>query len=207
MKKREPIWREFSTSEEIRIAVRNVLKGFKLETEFESALISDLIAERHYFCSLKGLRPSKFKKVHVYGEQLQGYFDGIGWHPVSWYRSAGKPPTVRGQISDALRLRIKPLKAPYFQNHRICEYCNSAPSVEIHHEALEWREIMDMIFSEVFASDVDSVMESWDWFNKDEFEIPDGSRIALVFDRIHESAVLKALCKKCHNSTKRRTRA
>jgi len=204
MKKREPIWREFSTQEDIRKAVRKVLEGHKLETDFESTLISDLIAERHYYCSLKGLRPSKFKKVDVYDGQLHGYFDGIGWHPVTWYKSAGKPPTVRDHINDALRRRIRSLKVPYFRSHRICEYCNLVPSVEIHHEAPEWREIMDMIFAEVSAADVDAVMESWNWFHKDEFQIPDGSIIALVFDRIHESAVLKALCKSCHDSTKRR---
>lgn len=204
MKKREPVWREFSTQEDIRKAVRRVLEGHKLETDFESALISDLIAERHYYCSIKGLRPSRFKKVDVYDGQLHGYFDGIGWHPVTWYKSAGKPPTVRDHINNALRRRIKPLKSPYFQSHRTCEYCNLVPPVEIHHEAPEWREIMDMIFAEVSAADVDAVMESWNWFHKDEFQIPGGSRIAVVFDRIHKSAVLKALCKECHDSTKRR---
>ncbi len=203
MKKRAAVWRDFSSQNAIRQAVRAIVDVEPFESDFESDLISDLIFERHYFCSVRRLRPLRFKKT---AEQtpyrFYGYFECIGWQSVSWEKCVRPPPSRRDHIYRALRDRISPIKLSYRRANPICEYCHSAAAVETHHEVPTWANIMDTVFSEATEQDVQDAFAVWDWFNEGSFALPEDNRITHTFDATHRSAVLRALCKPCHDSTK-----
>ena len=55
--------RAFRTFEELKEEVQSVVNARNFDEVFRSDLISDLIAERHCFCSKNGLRPEGFKKT------------------------------------------------------------------------------------------------------------------------------------------------
>ncbi len=203
MNKKSPVWRNFSSQNAIRQAVRAIVDVEPFESDFESELISDLIFERHYFCSVRELRPLRFKKTEEQKPyKFYGYFECIGWHAVSWYKCVQSPPSRRYHIDRALRDRISPIKLSYRRANPICEYCHSAPAVETHHEMPTWVHIMDAVFSEVTEQDIKDAFGAWDWFNEESFAIPEDNRITHTFDANHRNAVLRALCKPCHDSTK-----
>ena len=203
MGKRAPVWRDFSSQDALRQAVRAIVDAEPFESEFESELISDLIVERHYFCSIKGLRPLRFKKTAEQAPyRFYGYFECIRWHSVSWDKCVRPPPSRRDHIDRALRDRISQIKLSYRRANPICEYCHSAPAVETHHELPTWTDIMESIFSEVRERDVQDAFAAWDWFNAESFVLPEDNRMTYAFDAIHRKAVLRALCKPCHDSTK-----
>lgn len=196
-----PIWRTFYTKDALTQEIQNFLAPIALNVEFESQLISDLIAERHYYCSLKGLRPNKFEKragTNVYN--FYGHFDGIGWHRVSWTKAI-TPPSKKDHIETALRGRIIAVKLNYRKKNSICEYCRKAPSEETHHESPEWRDILTALSKEITDEDIDYALSTWDWLKEEYFTISEDSKIISLFDSAHISATLKALCKKCHTAT------
>ena len=100
------LWREFPTQAALRTAIRERVNPKPFDTPFADSLISDLIAERHYFCSLRGLRPASFKKTRENDPyRFWGLFDH-GWHPVSWDSCVSGPPGKRAIIVRALRDRV-----------------------------------------------------------------------------------------------------
>jgi hypothetical protein len=70
-------------------AVRQILDSVSFGEEFESDLIADLIGEKHYYCSVHGIRPTRFRKMPhaTYLYDLQGWFDERHkWQSISWYQ-------------------------------------------------------------------------------------------------------------------------
>jgi hypothetical protein len=133
-------WREFPTKKAVEEAIRGIVTPQSFRIPFESSLISDLVLERHYYCSLRGLRPSRFRKLPGYGTYtFEGDFSGLStpqpfdWHPVSWTKCLAEPPTEWSQIVRAMRDRIEPVKTRYRELHLICETCNLRPTAEVHH--------------------------------------------------------------------------
>lgn len=204
-------WKEFATRTALRDTIRGIVTPKPFGIAFESSLLSDLIVERHYFCSLHGLRPSRFRKLAGYGAYiLQGDFSGlptpepIGWHDVSWTKCLIPPLTNWDRIVRAMRDRCEPIKAQYRKLHPVCEACRSRPSVEAHHRSPTFKEICNSVRQHVSEEDVTGALGGWNWFRRENFTLPEGHRITALFDGLHASAQLEALCRQCHNKTKRR---
>ncbi len=205
---KSPYWRDFIRREDVETAVRALVDAQDFGREFESSLISDLILERHYFCRMHGLRPTVFKLTHEDRPyRFYGFFAEHGWHPVSWTKCLKPPPSKQLIIVAALRNRIEPEKLAFRKSHPICARCGQAASEETHHAAPTFDEITRQVFATVTAADIDTALADWDWFDQKVFAVPEGHVIQQCFDAIHSSARLEALCKSCHNQTKRRPKA
>ncbi|MSU49154.1 MAG: hypothetical protein EXS37_08745 [Opitutus sp.] len=195
-----PTWRDFPTQDSLRAAVREVVNPQPFDTPFASALISDLNAERHYFCSLRNLRPGKFKKTREdQPYRFQGLFDH-GWHLVSWTKCVSPPPTKQDLIIRALRDRTESIKIAFRREHPVCARCGTARSEETHHADPTFQQIVDEVFRSVASADIDSALIAWNWFQKTEFAVPEDHIIIRIFDGLHASARLEALCQPCHRS-------
>ena len=204
-------WREFPTKKAAEDRIRGIVNAQPFKIPFESSLISDLVLERHYFCSLRGLRPLRFRKLPGYGAYtFEGDFSGlstperIGWHPVSWTKCLAEPLTDWDRIIRAMRDRIEPVKTRYRELHPICEACNLRLTVEAHHLDPAFLSISDSVRGRVSDSEVSDCLAGWNWFLRDNFILPEGHHITIVFDQLHAIATLQALCRECHNKTKRR---
>src|SRR4051812_20548615 len=87
-------WRQFATKKAAEEAIRGVIDAQPFDTPFESALLSDLILERHYFCSRRGFQPSRYRKLGGYNEYaVEASFSAAaaprqtGWQSGSWTES------------------------------------------------------------------------------------------------------------------------
>ena len=204
-------WREFPTKKAAEDAIRAIVNPQPLQIPFESSLISDLVLERHYFCSLRGLRPPRFRKLPGYkAYTFEGDFSGlptpqpIQWHPVSWTKRLASPLTEWGWVVRAMRDRIEPIKTRYRELHPTCEACSSRPTVEAHHSSPSFLSLSDSVRGSVSDSEVSDCLTGWDWFLRDNFALPEGHKITIIFDQLHAAATLQALCRECHNKTKTR---
>lgn len=199
-----PLWRNFPTQVALRTALRARIDVQMFDTPFADDLVADLIAERHYFCSVRGLRPVQFKKTR---ENEPYRFYGLfthGWHPVSWAKCVPDPPSKRDLIVRALRDRIEPVKLAFRRANPWCAHCHRAPAAETHHAEPTFQAITAQVFSTTTEEDIDTALASWDWFKAEAFAIAEGHPIIRSFDRLHSGARLEALCRTCHNATKRR---
>ena len=204
-------WREFPTKKAAEETIRGIVTAQQFRIPFESSLISDLVVERHYYCSLRGLRPSRFRKLPGYcAYTFEGDFsdlstpEPIGWHPVSWRKCLAKPLTAWDWIVRAMRDRVEPVKTRYRQLHPVCEACNLRPTTEAHHSIPVFLSISDSIRSRVSDLEVSDCLSGWNWFLRANFALPEGHKITIAFDHLHATATLQALCRQCHNKTKHR---
>jgi 5-methylcytosine-specific restriction endonuclease McrA len=199
-------WRDFPTKTAAMKAMRDLLNSRPFKTPFESSLLSDLIAERHYFCSVRKLRPLRFRKLPGYGAyNLEGEFREVGWHAVSWTKCLMAPLTPWERIVRAMRDRTEPVKAEYKRCNPLCETCGLTASKEVHHSQPTFRVICEMVHERVTDADVDDALQHWNWFAQKNFALPDDHAITTVFEQIHARAKLQALCRDCHNRTKKKT--
>jgi hypothetical protein len=104
-----------------------------------------------------------------------------------------------------MRDRIEPEKLSYRNEHQTCEICRAAGSVEVHHESPSFIEITQYVLESITADQIADCLGDWDWFVKEDFALPEGHDITRAFDAIHSSATLQALCRVCHNGTKKKT--
>ena len=206
-------WRYFPTKTAAEVAIRAIVDPHPMKIPFESTLISDLILERHYFCSMRRLRPSRFRKLPGYGHyQFEGDFSDqltampISWHPVSWAKCLKRPLTEWERIVRAMRDRVQHAKEAYVESHPICQACSSHPSEEVHHAKPTFHEISESVRKRVSGIEISQCFADWNWFLKDNFTLPKGHVITSIFDTLHASAQLEALCRECHNKTKRSRR-
>jgi len=204
-------WRQFATKKAAEDAIRSVINSQPFDTPFESALLSDLIAERHYFCSRRGLRPSRFRKLRGYKAYIfEGDFSiaaaprQIGWHGVSWTKCLAPPQSDWDRIVRAMRDRCEPAKTAYRKSHPVCEKCLVRPSYEAHHARPTFQQLTEQIRSYISDAEVADCLAGWDWFCAENLVLPDDHRITTLFDEFHARATLQALCRDCHNLTKRR---
>jgi hypothetical protein len=205
-------WRDFPTKKAARIAIQQIVNSQPFKQPFECPLISDLIQERHYFCSLHNLRPSRFRKIPSYAAySFEGDFSGnstepnIGWHPVSWTKCLIPPQTGWDRIVRAMRDRCEPIKLSHRAAHPVCEDCGFENSCEVHHKSHSFLAIAEEIRSKVLESEISDCLSGWNWFLKDNFALPEEHRITKLFDVLHRSVTLQALCRACHNRTKRKS--
>ncbi|MGC4074916.1 MAG: hypothetical protein QM760_20940 [Nibricoccus sp.] len=196
-------WRDFRRQKDVEAAVRLIIDDHPFYQSFEAPVISDLIAERHYFCRLIDLRPTSFKKTEENTPyRFYGLFESYGWHAVSWRKCLKDPPSKEAIITTALRNRTLPEKARFRDEHPTCARCDE-PSEEAHHAEPTFKDIIARVFAVTSEQEIESAIASWDWFKKEDFAVPNGHAIEKRFDEIHAKVRFEALCRKCHNLTKR----
>lgn len=174
------------------------------DATFGSELISDLLAERHYYCQRNGIRLTRFKKTHEDRPyRFYADFPSVGWHPVSWTKCVKQPPTRETIIRDALRQSTEAQKSAYRRAHPVCENCGRAPSIETHHVQPTFAEIVAEVIAFATEAERESALARWNFFDPRPFALPSDNVIQREFDSRHRTARLAALCKPCHDATKR----
>lgn len=198
---RKVFWKRFRTQKELTEKIRLVIGANDIGEAFESELLSDLIAERHYACAPLGLRPTLFKKVpnKEYPSApyaFMAFFGGlIGWRGVSWTKCVrGRADSVKEMVAKALRDRVSLLMRDLKQY----EFCAcGAPAQEVHHSAPTFVEIVESIVEE-HRNDIESAVALYDWREIERFSIPESNPLIATFDRLHNTSTLTPVCKKCH---------
>lgn len=184
--------------------IQSELEGFGINQEFESQLISDLIAEKHYYCSRKGIRPIRFRKSFRQGAayDFEGYFPDHGWHMVSW-RQCITPRNELDWIKRALRDSIQPIVYGYKSSHPICERCSAKPSEHVDHVAPEFDEMATQAIERLSKQQIDEIFSRFDWWSKEPFSLPSNHPAIQFIHDAHRTAKLQAVCQPCHVSSTR----
>lgn len=189
--------RTFPTQKAATEAIRAELAPWPLEVEFRSDLLSELAAEHHYYLSRVGLRPARHRKVrhpdHPTGYELQGWFEGIGWHDWSWTKCL-RQPTWQQDVTAHLRRLVKPLMDE--ARGAACERCGERVSIlEVHHKSPEFKEMVAQVLPLITPAEALSYR---DWKGKTRYELPPGHPIEGAFLALHAKAKLETLCRPHH---------
>jgi len=186
------------TKTQLTNAIREEIKRFSFGEEFESPLIGDLIAEKHYYCAKKWLKPTRFRKQYRPGAayDFEGFFPGHGWHMVSWTQCINRRDEY-DWLKRALRDAIQPIMAHYKALHPSCEICG-APSEHVDHVAPEFDEMANQAISLLDATQLDEAFASFDWWSKEPFSLPESNPAVRFVMAAHEKASLRAVCQPCH---------
>ena len=119
-------------------------------------------------------------------------------------RACRAPRTKTELIVRALRDRISPIKMAFRRDHPICTHCATAQSEEVHHADPTFEAITDEVLAGLPEDAINAALSTWDWFKAENFTLPDDLELVRKFDALHTVARLEALCKRCHNETKKR---
>jgi hypothetical protein len=186
--------------DQLRRDVRGVVDARAFGEEFESDLIADLIAAKHYYCSVHHLRPVRFRKDRsARGYDFMGYFPGHGWHSVSWEACIrGRNP--EDQVERALRTEFDEVTRGYLRDHPRCERCAERRSNETHHADPTFKQIRDAAIAALDEDGWRQIAEAMDWWSKEPFRLPRTSPALAVAKGLHQSARLEALCEPCHDA-------
>jgi hypothetical protein len=204
MPPRAPFFREMN-KKDTADAVRCIVEAASFEHEFESDLISDLIREKRYYCSVHGIRPARFRKMRhpIYPYDLQGWFDERQkWHSVSWYQCV-YPRRDQDWIARALRDAIAPELAAHKRTHPICERCHEAASEETHHVEPTFDEIVSAALKRLQEADWRAIVERFDWWSDEPFSLPGESPALRALREVHTDAKLLGVCRPCHRVLER----
>jgi hypothetical protein len=195
------------TKTKLTETIREEISRYNFGQEFESSLISDLIAQKHYYCSRKRLRPERFKKEFRPGAayDFYGFFPGHDWHLVSWSQCI-RPRDEHDWLKNALRESIKPIVTAYKAAHPTCEKCCQVPSEHVDHVDPEFDVMASKAIQAITMHEVDEAFSRFDWWNKDPFTLPSTHRAVQSVLEDHNSAKLQAVCQPCHvaNAKERR---
>ncbi len=183
-----------------RAQVREILSQYALSEEFESVFIQGLIAQKHYFLSLAGEVPIKFRKTFALttsGYDFEGLFPSRGWHRVSWSKCLKQDVAARDFLTEALRLAIRNEIVEYKRNHPECEMCG-AESEEVDHVSPEFKDLVELAIGSCNESDLKRLTENFDFWANDPFVFPAHSVEFQWFADAHAKATLMAVCRPCH---------
>lgn len=169
--------------------------------EFEYEMLSDLIREKHYYCSVHALRPVAFRTLPRIGGgyTFQGRFEGHGWKTVSWDQCI-TPKREVDFLTAALRLALRPITRPVVAERPVCEVCHASPPEVCHHEAPRFAAIFETAAASLSDADWEDIWREFDWWNSDPFAIPETSPLYLRALELHRGAVLMAVCEPCHRA-------
>ncbi|MCK9622891.1 MAG: hypothetical protein M0R47_20440 [Methylobacter sp.] len=194
------------TKTQLTQAIRDELKRFAFREEFESPLITGLIAEKHYYCSKRGIKPTRFRMLFRPGAayDFEGFFPEHGWHKVSWNQCI-RPRDEYDWIKMALRYAIKPIIAKYKALHPVCEKCG-AHSEHVDHVAPEFDEIATQAISLLDEKLLEEAFARFNWWSEEQFSLPDSNPAVQYILAAHKTAELRAVCQPCHvkSSSERR---
>lgn len=195
------------TKTRLKEMIREEIAAVEFGQGFESALIADLISQKHYHCAAQSLRPCRFRKLHRPGAayDFQGYFPGYGWHGVSWTQCI-EPRDEMAWLERALRDAAHPIISTYKATHPICERCGNHPSTEVDHVLPEFKVMVSQIIQTLSLSQVEEIFSRFDWLDKEPFSLPLGHAALQLIAESHQTAKLQAVCKPCHvlNGNERR---
>jgi hypothetical protein len=196
------------TKTQITKTIQSELAEFVIGQEFESQLISDLIAEKHYYCSRKGIRPISFRKSFRQGApyDFEGYFSNHGWHMVSW-RQCIYPRDELDWIRRALRDAVQPIVFGYKSSHPICERCASKPSEHVDHVDPEFDAMATQAIERLSTQQIADIFSLFNWWSKEPFSLPPGHPAVQFIHDAHKTAKLQAVCQPCHVANTRERHA
>jgi len=191
----------------LRREIQTLLLTYKYNQEFSSSLLSDLVYEKHYYCSRHKLRPTLFRKGYRKGGgyNFEAFFPAHGWHRVSW-RQCINPHSERELIGQALRNAVQPIIAAYKSEHPVCERCCSKSSEEVDHMWPAFSTIMENAMRLILTMNLDDLQTNFDWWSKKSFTLADDNPALIYTLQAHENAALQALCRKCHEDVTRHRR-
>ena len=184
---------------ETRQKVRGILQAFKINEEFTSDFISELVLQHHYYCKHAQLRPERFRMtLRKSGKyDFEGLFPGKGWHRVSWDKAI-TPPNTKSWLKDSLRDLIQPTMFAYKKSNSICESCGLRPSEEVDHVEPEFDVIADEAILALSENDLKEAFSYFDFWETGKFKLRIKSPAVAKFLSRHEAARLMAVCKECH---------
>lgn len=190
------------TKTELRSKIRIELGSYRFDEEFECELVSDLIADKHYYCSVTGIRPLRFRKRFKPGipYDFEGYFDGHGWHRVSWTQCLD-PRDRLDWLKRALRDAAHPIVLEYKQRQPHCELCGTAPPEDVDHVDPEFDVIANRAIAALPEESIHELFEAFDFWTEERFSIPETNQAMVILRAAHSSAILRAVCKSCHKES------
>ncbi|WP_415753812.1 hypothetical protein [Pseudomonas leptonychotis] len=196
------------TKTKLTSEIQDELKKFDFNQEFESQLISDLIAEKHYYCAQKGIHPIRFRKSFRPGAayDFEGYFPNHGWHMVSW-RQCITPRNELDWIKRALRDAVQPIVSSYKSLHPTCERCSLKPSEHVDHVHPEFDVMANQAIDKLSKTEIDAIFVNFNWWSEEPFSLPPSHSIVNFICNAHETAKLQAVCQPCHIASARERHA
>ncbi len=196
-----PVYFAGMNKTKLRARIQSVVNWDGVCREFESELLSNLIREKHYYCSVHALRPVSFRTLPRAGGgyTFQGRFEGHGWKTVSWDQCI-TPKREVDFLTDALRLAMRPITKLVVAERPACEVCHAVPSQVCHHETPRFAEIFVSASAAMSDSDWEDIWREFDWWNPDPFAIPEASPLYQRALELHHGAVLMAVCEPCHGA-------
>ena len=189
------------TKTQLNKTIHAELEQFKHGQEFESSLISDLIAEKHYYCSKKGIRPTLFRKSFRPGVvyDFEGFFPGHGWHKVSWTQCI-TPRDENDWLKRALRDAIQPIVAHYKALHPTCELCG-ANTEHVDHVAPEFDVMATQAIALLDEQQLEAAFAQFDWWSNEPFSLAASNPAVQCMTLAHKTAHLRAVCHICHTKS------
>lgn len=199
----------YRTKKALTEAVQGLVNAQPFDTAFAAPLITDLIAERHYYCAPMGWRPLQFRKRAVVGMGsylFEGEFPApVGWHGVSW-RKCIYPPADGGTLAAGARVSVRPVVRAYHDAHPVCERCEAVPSTAVDHVDPEFKALLHTVLEHAPWDQQASLLASFDWIATEQYVWPHDHPLTVALHAAHERAILQAVCAGCHvqNAAERR---
>ena len=189
-------WRLLNKTK-LTILIRDIVNPIPMGAEFASDVLSDLIAERHYYCSTAGLRPERFRKIADRPPYtFQGLFPGLGWRAVSWSKCVNGF-SFRAELKKALRRLIELDVVNHRTRNPTCARCG-AVATEVDHADPEFDVMAEDALSLLDADMERKLLAAHDWLSDEEWQFPSGSPVMLRMLELHRTAVLMSVCHPCH---------
>jgi len=192
------------TKTQVEKEVQGILELYQIAEEFSSEYLSDLITEKHYYCSQHRIRPTSFRKEFKPGSgyYFAGYFQDKGWHQVSW-KQCIYPRRDEDWIVTALRDAVRPDIVIYKQAHLICERCGQIPSEDVDHVEPEFDVIAKSALKLMTEDDWRAAIFEMDWWSDEPFVLPENNPALQYTLESHKNVTLQAVCKDCHSANAR----
>ena len=184
------------------------------EQEFVSDVLSDVVLDRHYRWSHRGVRPTSFKFImnspddgRIWPYSLAGFFPGWGWCRFSYNKCCrAKKPTMETEFNRLCRERFRGHWREQIMGHRWkCEKCPRR-ATDVDHVNPQHAEIVKACWD---LLDEETTNTWWEIMigepTIDHFTLPEGHPVTELYDQATRDGEYQILCKKHHKeATKQR---
>ncbi|GAV20605.1 hypothetical protein MMIC_P1577 [Mariprofundus micogutta] len=190
---------EGMSKSELAIKIQTVIQTYEYDQEFSFPLLSDLILKKHYYCSRHNLFPVLFRKKPNARNNyyLEAHFPAHGWHRTSWYECV-YPKNHKKILEQRLRYAVYPQIIAYKNKHPICEHCGHNPSEEVDHISPQFNTIIENAMSLTPTMNLEVSQQKMDWLTQKPLLLPEDHPSIEYVLKIHECALLQAVCRPCH---------